>query len=74
MKYYLIEDSCVMCGAYVPEGVWVCPNCIKKIEAKPSPETNRQPTLYRRKKNGSGFLHLIHNRNAESKMGHRDLE
>lgn len=74
MKYYLIEDSCVMCGAYVPEGEWVCPNCIKKIEAESPAKTNHLPTPHRREKNGPRFLHLIHNRNAESKMGHRDLE
>ncbi|MCC8151730.1 MAG: hypothetical protein LIO96_09845 [Lachnospiraceae bacterium] len=52
MKYYLIEDACVMCGAYVPEGEWVCPNCIKKYEAASgsSAEMRRTPIPQRRKK------------------------
>lgn len=74
MKYYLIEDSCVMCGAYVPEGEWVCPNCIKKIEAKPPAETNHLPTSHHRKRNGPRFLHLIHNRSVGSETGSKDLE
>lgn len=52
MKYYLIEDACVMCGAYVLEGEWVCPNCIKKCEAASElpAEMRRTPISWRRKK------------------------
>ena len=28
------EDTCVCCGAVVPEGTWVCVNCIEKQEVK----------------------------------------
>lgn len=32
-----MEDRCVCCGAIIPEGGWVCPNCqfcVKKPEDK----------------------------------------
>lgn len=29
-----MEDRCVMCGRYVPEGTQVCNNCIADVENK----------------------------------------
>ena len=27
-------DYCVCCGAYVPEGFWICPDCQRKAEGR----------------------------------------
>lgn len=26
------EDRCVCCGAIIPEGSWVCPNCLVTVK------------------------------------------
>ena len=26
------EDRCVCCGAIIPEGCWVCPNCLVTVK------------------------------------------
>lgn len=28
----IVDDRCVVCGKYVPEGSMVCPECLKKID------------------------------------------
>ena len=33
------EERCVMCGAFVPEGYMVCPNCVRKA---PLPVTKKR--------------------------------
>lgn len=30
-----VQDRCVVCGAIVPEGIMVCPQCYPKKEEKP---------------------------------------
>ena len=30
-KYYVIKDICVICGKTIPEGIMVCPLCMKQI-------------------------------------------
>lgn len=32
---YRIDSRCVMCGAEVPEGMMVCPICVKRVETHP---------------------------------------
>lgn len=32
---YRIDSRCVMCGAEVPEGMMVCPICVKGVETHP---------------------------------------
>ena len=29
-----MEDRCIACGAIVPEGMMVCPQCIMKVTKK----------------------------------------
>ena len=44
-------DTCVCCGAPVPEGTWVCPTCIKKVGV--DAEMSRSPDgVYTLKING----------------------
>lgn len=35
----IVDDRCVVCGKYVPEGSMVCPECLKKINDKEKDET-----------------------------------
>ncbi len=61
MKYYLMEDICVMCGAYVPEGEWVCSDCKTQARAEPAAEMQRVSAPWY-KKAGLDFSHFKRSR------------
>ena len=35
-------DVCVMCGAVIPEGAWVCPICKQKVEQEKEKDNAKQ--------------------------------
>ena len=36
-----MEDRCICCGAIIPEGNWVCPNCLLNVKKEGSNEGNK---------------------------------
>ena len=36
----IVDDRCVMCGKYVPEGSMVCPECLRKSSDKKDKKSN----------------------------------
>jgi hypothetical protein len=40
----LLNDNCVICGAYVPEGTCVCEACIKRITDGSTKKTDARET------------------------------
>lgn len=37
-----MDDTCVICGAYVAEGSWICPSCQKKLKQDKIDELKRR--------------------------------
>ena len=36
-----MEDKCICCGATIPEGGWVCVNCLSQLETEDDNENNK---------------------------------
>lgn len=41
-----LEDYCVICGKYTPEGSWVCPLCIKNINSNKKSIPEKKKSLF----------------------------
>ena len=55
-----MEDKCICCGARIPEGAWVCPNC-----ANAPANIIRHATKQKAKKSWFGKIFAFGNKSGE---------